>query len=218
LYLALRDGRAMAGGLSVRFYSVGTAVVTAANCFVSSAWGQTAPTLVAVAAPSAPAPPLTRPAETTLVDIELAEAVGSKTHKRGDTFAIRLVAPFTIDGQSIPAGAVGVGQVVDAAPAGPLGRPAKLLLAARYVEFEGRRLPLHGFRLGGAGKDATNTILVVGTLISPLGSLFIHGGEIEIPAGTRAQAKISAPVFLPVVAPAAAQNQASASNEVTKAQ
>lgn len=140
-----------------------------------------------------------------VVDIELAETVSSKTHKRGDTFAIRLISPVTVDGRTIPAGATGVGQVVDAASSGPLGRPAKLLLAARYLDVEGRRAPLHAFHLGGAGKDESNAILAASIIpVAGLLAGFAHGGEIEIPAGTRGQAKLVAPALQPAPAAVAA--------------
>jgi hypothetical protein len=129
----------------------------------------------------------------TPIDIELAEAVSSKTHKRGDRFAIRLIAPVMLAGRPVlPAGLAGVGEVVDAAPAGPLGRPAKLLLAARYLDLRGAHVPLRSFRLGVAGKDTSN-IVMAGSYVPYAGvlALFIHGGEIEIPAGTQSHAKIA---------------------------
>jgi hypothetical protein len=162
---------------------------------------------------SAPAEAQTTPAPATVasthlagvvVEVELAEGVSSKTHKRGDTFAIRLVSPVTVDGRTIPAGTTGVGQVVDAASSGPLGRPAKLLLAARYLEVDGRQVPLHAFHLGGAGKDQSNAILAASVIpVAGLLAGFIHGGEIEIPAGTHGQAKLAAPASQMTAAAAA---------------
>jgi len=124
--------------------------------------------------------------------VEIAEPISSKTQKRGDFFAIRLAAPIVIGDKVIaPAGALGKGQVVDAAPAGPLGRPAKLLLAARYLEIDGVQTPLRGFHLGAAGKDNTNAIMGA-SFVPYLGIFagFMKGGEIVIPAGTLGAAKL----------------------------
>ncbi len=155
------------------------------------------------APPAGPAAP--HLAAGAVVEIELAEVVSSKRVKLGDTFAIRLAAPLQLDGQTVvPAGTPGVGQVVDAAPSGPLGRPAKLLLAARYLEFNGARIALKAFKLGGAGKD-TGDVNLVGVLVPVAAPLIflVHGGEIEIPAGTRANAKLAADVAAPPPAPTA---------------
>jgi hypothetical protein len=90
------------------------------------------------------------------VELELAETVSTRTIKRGDTFALKLAAPLIVDGRVlIPAGVAGVGQVVDAGKPGLGGRPAKLVLAARRLEFDGRQAPLRGFFLGGTGADNT---------------------------------------------------------------
>lgn len=134
----------------------------------------------------------------TLVDIEIAETVSSRTVKPGDRFAIRLARPIKLDGRVIvPEGVVGVGQVVDAGKAGSLGKPAKLVLAARYLEFNGSQIPLRSFHLGRAGTDESNTALA--TAMIPIAGLIVpfmvRGGEIEIPPGAHAAAKLAADVY-----------------------
>jgi len=113
-----------------------------------------------LSAPSALAPTPSvccRVAAGTVVDVELAEPVNTRRQKRGDHFALRLAEPLVIDGKMIvPAGAAGSGEVVDAANGGIGGRPAKLILAARYIDYDGARVTLHGFRLGGGGHDNSN--------------------------------------------------------------
>jgi len=134
------------------------------------------------------------------VDVELAELVSTKKQKRGDHFALRLAESLVIDGSTvIPAGAAGSGEVVDAASGGIGGRPAKLVLAARYIDYGGRRLLLHGFRLGGGGHDNSKlaTVLSATPYIGLL-AIAIPGGDVEYPAGTRAAAKVTAEVFFPV--------------------
>jgi hypothetical protein len=125
------------------------------------------------------------------VELELAETVSTRTIKRGDTFALKLAAPLIVDGRVlIPAGVAGVGQVVDAGKPGLGGRPAKLVLAARRLEFDGREAPLRGFFLGGTGADNTEATAVTVALVGIAGFL-IQGGHVEIPAGTRARAKLA---------------------------
>jgi hypothetical protein len=168
----------------------------AAALFAPAAWGQEAPAPAAplAAATEAPAPP--RAVAGQQVILEIAEPISSKTHKRGDFFAIRLAAPIAVgDVVVVPAGAAGKGQVVDAAPAGPLGRPAKLLLAARYLEIDGVQVTLHGLHMGAAGKDNTNAIEGL-SFVPYLGVFagFMKGGEIVIPAGALGAAKLGADV------------------------
>ncbi len=181
----------------------GCVAALAAMSFSGAAFAQ-APEPPLAAPPPPPAPtastavagvpaPAIVPAGTKVV-VEIAVPVSTTTVKRGDTFAIRLVSAITFNDRVIvPAGANGVGQVVDAAPSGALGRPAKLLLAARYIEFNGAHLALHGMRLGAAGEDQTATIAAATAFVPYVGilTLFMHGGEIDIPAGTLAEAKLA---------------------------
>ena len=140
--------------------------------------------------------------------IELAEPVSSRTINRGDMFKIRLSTPVMLgDRTVIPAGVSGMGQVVDAAPSNTLGRPAKLLLAARYLDVDGTHVPLRAMQLGRVGTDETGVAFAASFVpYAGILSVFIHGGEIEIPAGTMARAKLGADVPAPsATAPAAAQ-------------
>ena len=132
----------------------------------------------------------------TVVAIELAEQVGTKQRKPGDTFALRLAQPLIVDGRTVvPAGAAGLGQVIDAASGGAFGRPAKLILAARYIEHDGVRVPLHALHLGGGGKDNGNlaTALSAAPYVGLL-AVAIPGGNVEFPAGTQARAKVAVDV------------------------
>jgi len=146
------------------------------------------------------------------VFVELAQPVSSRTAKPGDMFPIRLVTPINLDGRLlVAAGAMGEGQVVDAGRTGALGRPAKLVLAARYIKTDSMRIDLRAFRLGAAGRDNSNTIMVA-SFVPYVGLLavFMQGGEIEVPAGTVGQAKLAADLPAPVsaVAPSPAAQAA----------
>lgn len=166
--------------------SIGAASAAAAQEATAPAPAETAAPVQGSAGPVA--------AAGTQVIIEIAEPISSKVHKVGDTFAIRLASPIVVGSTVVaPAGATGKGQVIDAASAGALGRPAKLVLAARFVEVNGARVPLRAFHLGSAGKDNTNTIMAA-SFVPYVGVFagFMKGGEIIIPAGALGQAKLGA--------------------------
>ena len=133
----------------------------------------------------------------TVVQLETTELVSSRDRKHGDRFGLRLGAPLVVDGRLVaPAGTPGVGEIVHADRARGGGKPGELILAARYLQLGTIQVPLHGMKLGATGKDNTRTSLAVATAIGPF-ALFIHGGEIEIPPGTPAQARIVADIDLP---------------------
>lgn len=179
-------------------------MLAVATALATGAAGQSAPP--AAAAPPASASPAPggaasphRVAADSLVSIEIAEPLSSKTLKRGDMFAIRLAQPIMLDGAVlVPAGVAGQGQVVDAGGSGMLGKPAKLVLAARYLDWNGQRIPLHAFRWGEAGVDRTGAVFAV-SMVPYAGvlSIFIRGGDIEIPVGAHALAKLGADVAPP---------------------
>jgi hypothetical protein len=112
-------------------------------------------------------------------------------------FPIRLARSIEVDGvEVVPAGVSGKGQVVHAKKGGMGGSAGELVLAARYLDYGGRRIELRGFSFveeGDApppqGKDnvglANLTVVAVGVL-----GLLIGGGNTTIEPGTLAVAKI----------------------------
>lgn len=148
----------------------------------------------------------------TEVAIELAEAVGTRDRKAGDTFAIRLAAPLIVAGQvAIPAGTPGVGHVVQASGAGLGGKAAKLVVSADYLTVKGGTVPLQGVHLTGTGKDhtlAADVASLGGWISLPLGfvGFAVTGGDIEIPAGTAASAKVAKAVNLVPLGAATSQD------------
>jgi hypothetical protein len=143
------------------------------------------------------------------VELEIAQALSSAAQKRGDKFAIRLQAPLLHAGAVvIPAGTVGVGEIVHADRSHGGGKPGELLLAARYLEFDGAQIPLRALKFGGQGQDKTKVALGVSMAIGPLAH-FIRGKEIEIPAGTIVTAKLAQDFLLP--SPSSDQSHPSAS-------
>ncbi|HVQ10077.1 MAG TPA: hypothetical protein VMS43_16760 [Allosphingosinicella sp.] len=156
-------------------------------------------------APAAPAaaPCCTVPARTP-VAIEITDTVNSKVNHSRDAFAFRLAEPLVIDGRIVaPAGTPGVGEVVHAARARAGGKAGELILAARYLDLNGTRIALrslrYGRRQGVDNSGAVNTGNMVAAAVLPVASVIgylIAGGEVNIPAGTRAEAQIAAETVL----------------------
>ena len=130
------------------------------------------------------------PAETVLV-IETLEPLNSSALKRGDKFAFRLAEAWPAEGApTLAAGTPGVGEVVHAQAAHGGGAPGELLLAARYLDIGGQRIPLRGYKLGATGKSNAGLALGASFATGPF-ALFIRGREIEIPAHTRGEARVA---------------------------
>lgn len=139
----------------------------------------------------------------TIVELELTETIASSRSQRGDKFGLRVVEAISVHGRLvIPAGSLATGQVVHAAASSGGGKAGELLLAARTVDARGRQVSLRGMRLGGAGQARSDAAIgmsaalgVAVPVLAPL-ALFLKGREIEIPAGTRAHAKLAQDVPL----------------------
>jgi hypothetical protein len=158
----------------------------------------------------------------TAVKIELADPISTKVQKAGDTFAIRLAEPLIVKGRIVaPAGATGVGEIIDASKPGLGGKAAKLVLAADYLNLGKTRIPLRALQVSGTGRGYANTANVIGMGgigFAPLGfvAMAIHGGDVVLPAGTSGMAKIAAAVTRPSLgrAPRGAANASTIVAEV----
>lgn len=136
-------------------------------------------------------------ADGTLVQIEVVETLNTKTVQRGQRFPLRLVEPvYAGDTLVLPAGTEGEGEVVHAERARMAGKAGELILAARFLRTPSGNLPLRGMKLGGAGESHADAAFWV-----PLVGFVINGGQVEVPAGTRAQAKLAGPATLPPARP-----------------
>ena len=150
---------------------------------------------IAAAAPAVPASRIV--ALGTVVELEIDDPLSSKTNKEGDFFHLHLVDPIVRDGVIlVPGGTTGMGQVTFAERSGIGGKPGKLIIAARYLEYGGTRLPLGHFHFGKVGQDNTNAALVV-SMAFGLPGLFVTGGEVNVTVGARANARLTADVNLP---------------------
>lgn len=132
----------------------------------------------------------------TVVTVKIGATLGGKLSVSGQTFPITLAEPITVDGQQlIPAGVTGIGEVVHAKKTG-VGVGGELVLAARYLDFNGRQIKLRSMQVGGKGKDNEALTFAVGVTVG-LPALFIRGKHIEVPEGSLATAKIAAQVVIP---------------------
>ncbi len=172
-----------------------------------------APTPEAAAAPTGPA----IASAGMLVAVRVTQDMSSNKSHVGDRFSFVLHTDIVVNGQVlIPAGTPGVGEVVDAAPGGMAGKGGKLVLAARYLEFNGQQVPLRTLRLSGGGVDRNGLVMglsMAGGIGGSVAAMFIPGGEVLVPMGTVAEAKLTNAFpagSAPAPAPAPAQETAPA--------
>lgn len=182
---------------------------------VESAQSEPAVEAVASALPSTTvdAGPCCTLPDGTAVQLEIAEALNSKTAQRGQRFKLRLAAPLQeAEGVLVPVGTEGVGEVIHAARAGAGGKAGELILAARFLNGPGGEIKLRGMKLGGIGKDQRDSAsaLLIGTavaapILAPV-ALLVRGGNLEIPMGMPAQAKLAGSLHLPPLPATATPN------------
>lgn len=157
--------------------------------------------IAAGALPSVPALPVDAPTTVTNIsacppsdgaelELALAEMLTSARARRGDRFSLTLAEPLLTSEGTLPAGVPGIGEVVHAEPSRGGGKPGEILLAARYLEFQGEQIRLRGFKLGGSGQDRSRAAVGTAVVAGPF-AYFLKGREIELPAGTRARARLA---------------------------
>ncbi len=161
--------------------------------------------------PAALAAPPTIPAGTTVV-LQIDSEVSSKVAKEGDWFPIHLAEDVLIDGRlALPANTPGQGQVVHAARKGLAGKAGELIIAARYLDHDGTRIPLGYLRWSQAGQDNTTGAVIATMIFTPAG-FFVQGGDVTLQAGTQVTARTIRPPA-PIAPPSAPALPSSASQE-----
>jgi hypothetical protein len=148
-----------------------------------------------------------------IVQLEIAEALNSKTAQRGQRFKLRLSAPLqTSEGTLVASGTEGEGEVIHAERARSGGKAGELILAARFLNGPAGEIKLRGMKLGGIGKDQRDSAnaLLMGTaiaapLLAPV-AMLVRGGNLDIPIGTPAHAKLAGAIRLPPVSATANAN------------
>lgn len=129
----------------------------------------------------------------TLIALRIDQDLSSRTAKRGDKFPISLAHDlWANDRIVIPTGTRGVGEVIHSAGKGFGGRAGELIVTARYLQVDGRQIPLKNFKLGVAGIDNSNAALF-SSLAVPIAGLFVTGTSASIGLGQLAQAKLAEP-------------------------
>lgn len=176
-------------------------VAAAATPVVAGAPVQPTPVPAATAVPGGMVIPALTP-----VKLEIRKQLVSKISKPGESFPLRLAEPILINGvTAVPAGTEGMGEVVESKGGGMAGGAGILILAARYLNVDGRQLRLRSMHIAQAGTDnraAVDTAMIAfGYFALPL--MFVSGGKTGVPAGTIAEAK-TADVFALAAPPAVA--------------
>jgi len=143
------------------------------------------------------------PAKTPLI-LAFTDEVSSKTAlKNGEIRFIVAEDLHISDVLVVPKDTPAIGEVVHVQKSGFGGRGGELILAARYISFGDQRIALRSLKpLAGpyAGKNNSDAALAVSMIpYAGLVSLFITGGEIVIPAGTRASVLVAVDTPLPVL-------------------
>jgi hypothetical protein len=157
----------------------------------------------AVESPAVPPAPVTtvRLTKGAELRVELASGVSSITNKLGDRFPIRLVEPIRAsDGTVIvPAGAMGEGEVIDAAKSGMNGQQGKLVISARFLVLNGVRVRIRGMSLIASGESRVDLSTAVAFVpYVGLASFLIKGGDIQFPTSTPATVKLAEDVDIPI--------------------
>lgn len=178
------------------------AALLAVTCLAAPSFAQTVES--APEPPSPTAPPYIRIPADTVVEIELTEALSSRTSQQEQVFGLRLAAPIVIDGREVvPAGAIGGGEVIDAHPSAFGGRQGRLIVSGRYIEIGGAQARIRGMQITAAGAHRVNTALGVSMIpVAGVAAIFIQGGEVEIPVGARGTARLTNDVDVPLNAAA----------------
>jgi len=125
----------------------------------------------------------------TPVKLEIRKQLVSKVTKPGEFFPLRLAEPILINGTE------GIGEVVESKGGGMAGSPGVLILAARYLDVDGRRLRLRSMHIVQTGTNNQDGATAVGVLLGFPG-LFITGGKSTVAEGTIAEAKTAEPFAL----------------------
>lgn len=152
----------------------------------------------------------------TPVKIELMATLGSKISTSGESFPIKLAQPIMIGGKvAVPAGTVGMGEVVHAKKSGGSGAAGELVLAARYLDVNGQRLRLRSMNFAQNGHSNTGAVnaVAVASAASPLPigliGFLITGGQTTVPQGTIADAKTAEAFMIPPSPPTQKPDQQS---------
>ncbi|HEX9139669.1 MAG TPA: hypothetical protein VF848_07760 [Steroidobacteraceae bacterium] len=168
------------------YFRVCCLLTTAAIAAAVARGQEQAPPVAAASAPSDATPASTARQlvlhSGTRIPLRFLQALSSATDKSGTQFRLEVTDDIQVDDLiAIPAGSPAIGEIVDARPAGMLGKPGILIVAARYVLVGDRQIRLKS-NLGSTGRDTSSAAIFVP---------FIRGKQAEIPEQTEVLAKVA---------------------------
>lgn len=129
------------------------------------------------------------------------EEITTRRNEEGDRFNLSVMHNVMLgDYIVIPSGTRAVGEITWLTGRGMFGKSGKVDVELRYIDLNGRRIPIEGsYRQEGEG----NTVATVaGVVLLPVAGLFITGRSGVIPEGRELTARLSQ--ALPVRLPAGA--------------
>ncbi len=134
--------------------------------------------------------------EATPVKLKLLHSLNSKTVVVDDPLNFAVAEDLIVNGKiTAKTGAVAIGRVRQAKPAGMFGRGAQLALEIQYMKVGRIRVPLRGSQVrSGDNKKGDMVALVV---LFGLSGLVKHGSEIEVKKGSIFTAYVDQDTELP---------------------
>lgn len=157
-----------------------SALVCASPSFAQDAAPAAAP-VVAKPVSAAPAAGTFLPANTRVV-LAMNEELTSKRVEEGHKFSLSVTHDVTLQGfVVIPRGTPAYGEVVWRTGKGAFGKSGKMEIELRYIDLNGRRIPITGkYRQEGEG----NTVATVGAVVAVgVFGAFVTGKSARIPQG-----------------------------------
>lgn len=128
--------------------------------------------------------------EGTPVILKLAESVSSEVANVGDPVNLSIARDVEVEGKVvISEGTRARGEVVSVEKTGYIGKPGKIMIAARNTTaVDGTEVPLRD-TVTREGKSKQTTALVLGLVVCTF-LLFMKGESAEVPAGTEIKAYV----------------------------
>jgi hypothetical protein len=127
------------------------------------------------------------------ITLVVSKEVNSSTAKEGDTFPLTVLNDVKVgDTIVIPRGTPAAGEVTWRTGKGAFGKSGKLEFSLRYIDLDGRRIPVSGdYRQEGEG----NTIATgVGIIAVGVFAGFITGKRARVPMGRELMGQTAQPV------------------------
>jgi hypothetical protein len=129
----------------------------------------------------------------TPIQLVVASEVNSSTHRAGDMFQLTVLNDIKVgDTVVIPRGTPASAEITWRTGKGAFGKSGKMEFSLRYIELDGKKIPISGdFRQEGEG----NTIATgVGVLAVGLFAGFITGKRARLPTGRELLSQLTQPV------------------------